>query len=236
MLEDRVRFHWATRMFLWFVRVPNNKVAEKAEQYKAPPDAGAVIVHDDGEEWKAQSPVIRGSDASPDLKAVRMMIDAGSGYPPHWRGEATDVNLATAQAMQEPAERHLKRRQNYMAWLLQDLTFHAYQRARMLRPELWPQLPSDLYQDLYTVSAQDVSKADNHMLAQAAKDLSGAVESLLNHYPGSPKLRRTLLQMILRFAGSPPDEQLIDEIMTEAAESPAAESQAVTPAEALFNG
>ena len=39
------------------------------------------------------------------------MIDAGSGYPPHWRGESGEANLATATAMQAPTERHLMRRQ-----------------------------------------------------------------------------------------------------------------------------
>ena len=80
------------------------------------------------------SPVIRGADTAPDLKAVRNMIDGGSGCPPHWRGEATDVNLATTQAMQEPAERHLARRQYYFIWLLKDITYQASQRAHQLRP------------------------------------------------------------------------------------------------------
>jgi hypothetical protein len=51
------------------------------------------------------SPVLHGADAQHDLKAVRQMVDAGSGYPPHWRGESSDANLATAQAMQSPTER-----------------------------------------------------------------------------------------------------------------------------------
>ena len=48
------------------------------------------------------------------------MIDAGSGYPPHWRGEAADANLATATAMQAPTERHLLRRQQYFSYILQE--------------------------------------------------------------------------------------------------------------------
>src|SRR5690606_6956352 len=39
MLEDRVRLHWATRAFLWFVTVPTNKVREKQEQYRQPPES-----------------------------------------------------------------------------------------------------------------------------------------------------------------------------------------------------
>lgn len=218
MLEDRVRFHWAARMFLWMVRVPRNRVEEKTEQYRNPPDAGSIIVHDDAEEWTAVAPVLRGSDAAPDLKSVRNMIDAGSGYPPHWRGEATDVNLATAQAMQEPAERHLSRRQNYFVWLLQDLTYHAYVRAQQLRPQLWPELPTSDYGALFQAATPDVSRADNLVLAQASNHLADAFDALQNHYPDSPTLRRLLLKLVLRFAGEPQDDETLDRIMDEAEE------------------
>jgi ABC-type polar amino acid transport system ATPase subunit len=44
MLEDRVRLHWAVRAFLWVVTVPNNKIAEKLEQYRGAPEAGSIRV------------------------------------------------------------------------------------------------------------------------------------------------------------------------------------------------
>jgi hypothetical protein len=74
------------RSFLWLVTVPANKIQEKREQYRNPPDSGAIIVKDETENWQAINPQLHGSDASKDLSAVRMMIDAGSGFPPHWRG------------------------------------------------------------------------------------------------------------------------------------------------------
>ena len=216
MLEDRVRFHWATRLFLWFVQVPRNRVQEKAEQYRVPPDAGSVIVHDESEQWDSKSPVLRGADAAPDMKAVRNMIDAGSGYPPHWRGEAADVNLATAQAMQEPAERHLKRRQNYFTWLLSDLTYQAYVRANQLRPELWPMPAEGNYKALFNISAPDVSMSDNNDLAQAAERLANAFDSINGQYPRSETLRRILLKLLLNFAGEPAADEVLDRILEEA--------------------
>jgi len=219
MLEDRVRFHWATRLFLWMVRVPRNRVAEKAEQYRLPPEAGSIIVHDESEEWSVQTPVIRGADAAPDLKAVRNMIDGGSGYPPHWRGEATDVNLATAQAMQEPAERHLARRQNYFIWLLQDITYQAYQRAHQVRPQLWPGIEENRYHVLFNSAAPDVSRTDNHVLAQATNQLAAAFQSINEQYPNSDTLRKLLLKVLLKFAGEQQDEDVLQTIMDETGES-----------------
>lgn len=215
MLEDRVRFHWATRMFLWFVQVPSNKINTKSEQYRTPPEAGSVIVHDESETWDAKSPLLRGADAAPDLKAVRNMIDAGSGYPPHWRGESADVNLATAQAMQEPTERHLLRRQKYFIWLLMDLTYHAYQRAAEFRPELWPELPTTNYSELFTAQSPDVSRADNERLANATQRIATAISRIHSLYPDSPTFKRIMLKMVLRFAGEPPAENTLDDILNE---------------------
>ena len=132
MLEDRVRLHWAMRAFLWLVTVPTNKVREKQEQYRQPPESGSIVVKDKSEKWEAVTPSLNGADASHDMKAVRGMIDSGSGYPPHWRGESGDANLATATAMQGPTERHLLRRQQYFVFMLQDIVYHAYNRAIQL--------------------------------------------------------------------------------------------------------
>jgi hypothetical protein len=118
MLEDRVRLHWAIRSLLWLVTVPANKIQEKREQYRTPPDTSAIIVKDESETWTAIKPQLHGSDASKDLSAVRMMVDAGSGYPPHWHDETADANLATTTAMQAPTERHLLRRQQYFSFML----------------------------------------------------------------------------------------------------------------------
>jgi hypothetical protein len=43
MLEDRVRLHWAMRAFLWMVTVPANKIREKQEQYRTPPESGSIV-------------------------------------------------------------------------------------------------------------------------------------------------------------------------------------------------
>jgi hypothetical protein len=124
--------------------------------------------------------------------------------------------------MQEPAERHLTRRQSYSTWLLQDLVYQAYLRARALRPQLWPPLPSTDFRALFTVSTPDVSRSDNHLLAQATERLAVAFDTLLDNYPGSPTLRKLLLSLLLRFAGHPQDDQVLSAILEEAAAAAAA--------------
>ncbi len=200
MLEDRVRLHWAVRSFLWTVTVPSNKVIEKQEQYRLPPDAGSIIVKDDSELWEAVAPSLNGADAQHDMKAVRGMIDAGSGYPPHWRGESGDANLATATAMQAPTERHLRRRQNYFMFIIQDVIYQAYQRAVQIG--MAPHVAEDDYSKLFKVEAPDVSRQDNAALAAAASSIATAFQTLNNQLPGrSLKLDKLMAQTILKFAG-----------------------------------
>jgi hypothetical protein len=204
MLEDRVRAHWATRAFLWFVRVPSHKIDAKREQYSSPPEPGSIVVHDEAESWDVKSPTLRASDAQHDLKAVRHMIDA-AGYPPHWRGEAGDANLATATAMQLRPERHLRRRQNYLAFILQDILYHALVRAHQLGKAGRGTLPEQNYRALFTVSVTDVSRSDNKELAEAGQALAAAFSSLFAHVPAgeSPSLRRKALQLLFKFFGEP---------------------------------
>jgi hypothetical protein len=202
MLEDRVRFHWATRAFLWFVKVPTHLVHAKQEQYREPPEAGSIVVADDAEEWEPKAPRLNAADAAPDLEAVRRMVFTGSGYPPHWYGEPGS-NRAEAAAMQAPAERHLRRRQQYFVWLLEDLVYHAYTRARESRPEL-PALPTNAYNDLFTPAIPDISRQDNADRAMAAARLAAVWNTLiLDTAPKSRRLTELLLGQIFRFMGEP---------------------------------
>ena len=229
MLEDRVRLHWAARAFLYLVTVPSTKVESKMSQYNTPPESGSIIVKDESERWETVTPALRGADASHDMKAVRQMIDAGSGYPPHWRGEGGEVNLATAEAMQGPPERHLARRQQYFVYMIEDILYHAYQRAAELGTV--PPLPgtptwgtvaqsrgtnyrAPTYADLFTVAAPDVSLRDNTMLAQAADQMAQAMATLNGTLKDAPpELARLAAALVLKFAGEPQSEATIERVI-----------------------
>ena len=223
MLEDRVRLNWAMRSFLWFVTVPSARVPEKREQYRNPPEAGSIVVKDDSETWEPNAPLLRGNDAAKDLQAVRGMIDAGSGFPPHWRGDAGDISLATAQAMQGPTERHLRRRQTQFTWMLCDILYHAYQRAVEIgyqRP-----LPKTYsgYAELFDLVIPDISRWDNESLAKASRDISQALYTLsaqLGDLP--PEYARLLLSTTFKFAGEPLAPAQIDTLIDALRRSPPA--------------
>jgi len=215
LLEDRVRLNWAMRAFLWIVTVPSHRVAAKAEQYRAAPEAGSIIVKDESESWQPVTPNLNAFDASADLKAVRQMIDAGSHYPPHWRGEPQGINLATAAAMQAPTEKHLQRRQRYFHYVIKDILINAYLRAAEIGKV--PFHSPEALQELVEVSGAELSLKDNERLANAAVQLARAFNLLAATLPtlASPSLRRAMLKQVLSFGGLSVPQSLVEQILAE---------------------
>jgi len=215
MLEDRVRLHWAVRSFLWFVTVPTNRVEAKKSEYSRPPEAGSIVVKDDAESWEVQSPNLRGSDAKWDMQSVRHMIDA-VGFPPHWRGEGGDANLATATAMQLRPERHLRRRQNYMVFILQDILYQSFIRAAEIN-KAGGTVPRTPFHKLFSANVSDISRTDNTLLATAAHQLSESLNNVFEFLPPekSPTLAKLALRLVFKFAGEPQDDQVLNDILTE---------------------
>ena len=163
-LEDRARLNWATRMFLWFVRVPTGRVAEKQNKYKSPPESGSIVVHDDGEEWTMQTPQINAADAKADGRAIKRMAAVATGTPLHFLADEENANLATAEAMKEPTNRHYARRQRYFCFMLTDLTAKAYNLWLQRGNHRWQKAT---YRDI-EATVQEIVREDNKALAIAS--------------------------------------------------------------------
>ncbi len=169
--------------------------------------------------WETITPSLRGADAGHDMKAVRNMIDAGSGFPPHWRGEGGEVNVATAEAMQAPPEKFLIKRQEYFIWCLQDILYQAYMRAVEIGAQ--PAITETEYEDIFTTDAPDVTLRDNDQLSSGAVNIANAFSILQNTLLGkSPTLHRIAAELMLKFAGEPQEDEVLDQIITEAKADP----------------
>jgi hypothetical protein len=216
MLEDRVRLNWAARMFHWFVKVPKSAVQATRKKYADnPPSPGAIIVHDDLEEWDMKTPNLAITPAQNDLQAIRMMIAVGAGQPPHWHGDSMDVNLATATAMERTAVRHLRRRQQEVADMVIDLCYIAYQRA--YSAGMTRRAPN---RDLITIELPDLSRDDNVMLAGAAAQLAGAFSNLQAALSTpSRTLRERLMHLFFQFMNEPINDRQTNQILDEIEEA-----------------
>ena len=201
-LEDRVRLNWASRMFLWLVQVPTAKVEAKRRQYKEAPQPGSIIVHDDGETWDMKAPGIHAGDAEADGRAIKRMAAVASGQPLHRLSDEENANLATAQAMEEPANRHYTRRQKFFSYILADLVATAFNYYTQRGQRRWQPVT---YQDVI-VTTQDIERDDNTKLAIAAKNIVQMLAQLrdqliLAQIEPTDALNRKTVELAFKFAG-----------------------------------
>lgn len=213
-LEDRVRLNWASRVWLWFVKVPANKIEDKRAQYARPPEPGSIIVHDEGEEWRMETPSINARDVSADGRAIRYMIAAGAGVPLHMLSEAEGTNLATATAQMDTTARHYRARQQFFVNMLSDLTLQAYNhwRSTMAYP------PRVCTFDDITPALPEIVREDNRELAGAGREIVGMLADLRNQLtqagiPITDDLNRRTIDLAFRFAGEILDADDINTIL-----------------------
>jgi hypothetical protein len=213
-LEDRVRLNAAVRAFLWIVKVPARMVETKTAQYRTPPEAGTVVIAENGtEEWEAVTPNLEARDAALDGRAIRWMIAAGGpGTALVDFGEGEDANLATAKAMAEQRQKVMRGRQHIFAHMLATITVTAYNRARDLgRIRGRECTAADL-----TASLPDISPSDNADLAGAAFNIANAFRTLSDAGAGAgPTFTEAALRLLMRFAGETLTEEQIAAIVRE---------------------
>jgi hypothetical protein len=222
-LEDRVRLNAALRAFLWQLSVPPGMVDVKKEQYRNPPEPGAVVVVEkDREAWEAVVPDLKAADAKEDGRAIRWMIAAGGpniGLAD--LGEAEGSNLATAEAMGEQRLRFMRARQQYFAYVLAWTALTAYNRAvRLGRVRGRERTLTDI-----AVITPDIAPSDNNELGQAAQALAGALATVQSAGFEGPTWKRLLVQLVLKFAGESLEDADLETLLAESegagAEQPA---------------
>lgn len=128
---DRSQF---MRAFIWDVTLKGStpdEVKARARQIAAP-KAGSVRVHNDSEEWKAETPDLKAQDSDTVARLFRNHVLGGSTLPEHWFGGGGDVNRATAGEMGDPTFKVMSRRQLYWKHILEDVA--KFVIARRLDP------------------------------------------------------------------------------------------------------
>lgn len=197
-LEDRVRLNAAMRAFLWIVKVPARLRSQIEERYRTPPEAGSVVIAEEGaESWEAVAPNLHASDAEKDGRAIRWMIVAGGpGTALLDVGEGEDSNLATGQAMAEQRRRFLRRRQAYLVWLLSDMMLRAYERWRVVNNGRTRATMTDI-----VAVTPDISPEDNASLAGAASALTSSLQGMERLIGSGPSFRAMALRLFVKFIG-----------------------------------
>jgi hypothetical protein len=96
--------------------------------------------------------------------------------------------------------------------MLMDIIYHTYMRANEIGRVR--NLSSRDYDQLFVVTASDLSRSDNESLASAAKDITQAFGSLASQLHVNEAYSRHALRLAFKFAGEPISESEIDEILS----------------------
>ncbi len=122
------------RAFLWDVTLKGatpEEVAKRARDINVP-KPGSVRVHNDAEEWSAETPSLQHADGAEGARLFRNHILGGQTMPEHWYGGGGDVNRAAASEMGEPVFKVMSMRQTFLKYMLEEVA--TFVIARRLDP------------------------------------------------------------------------------------------------------
>jgi hypothetical protein len=157
---DRAQF---LRAFLWDVTMKGatpDEVKARAKEI-APPAPGSVRVHNDSEEWKAETPSLQASDNSETARLFRNHVLGGATIPEHWFGGGGDVNRAVGAEMGEPTFKIFSMRQKFAKYMLQSIGQYVLRQKVLAAGSTEPDLSAPEFQveaRFPEMTARDTSK------------------------------------------------------------------------------
>ncbi|MHB8928936.1 MAG: hypothetical protein ACYC9Q_15060, partial [Bacillota bacterium] len=143
LLDYRVILNKARAAFVWHQKVDGTQAEVEAAASKTgkPPKAGTVKTTSSKITWEALAPNVGGGDAEPDLRAVKLMVVAGSGLPEHVvTGDSSNANYASTAEAGFSHEKQVEDDQDTFAFYLKKLlrrVIKAKQDAGMLAIEFF---------------------------------------------------------------------------------------------------
>jgi hypothetical protein len=180
--------------FLWEVELrgaDRRAVLARQAELATPPTPGSIVVHNDGEAWRAVQPSIDAQGAEPDGRAMRLMVAAGAGLPLHFLAEAEGSNRATAAEMGGPTLRRFERRQLYLGWVFADLALEAVRRSGRFGDGRGITIEAEL---------EDLSARESDAAASATRSIVAALADAADRGWVDAETARRL---IARYAGEP---------------------------------
>ena len=123
------------RSFIWDVTLKGatqDEVDNRTAQIVVP-SAGGIRVHNEGEEWRTETPDLQATNGAEFARLFRNHILGGMTIPEHWYGGGGDVNRSTSDSMDEPTAKMMTMRQKYWQYILETLgQYQIRQRIKII--------------------------------------------------------------------------------------------------------
>lgn len=175
-LHDRWVINKAKGHYVWDLKVDGGTDTEmrarKRDLQRSVENVGGFYVHNDKETLQVIYPGITADSVEPDGRALRLMIAAGGGVSLHHLGENDAVTRASSGASDRGTLSHYATRQKDLIEFCQQLIDRAAWRAAQVGRV---QYPRGGFKTVAEVA--ELTREDNLMLAQAAREIVGALAS-----------------------------------------------------------
>lgn len=134
--------------------------ARIAELEDNPPQAGGFRVHNEEETWDTVTPEMNAAEVQAVADIIKMLILGSVGIPPHWFADPEGTNRATAEQMNSPLMRKMRRKQAQWSAIVKSILDFQVDQA-IIAGRLSATMPDGTPRDL-TVEVQppDVSSKD----------------------------------------------------------------------------
>lgn len=192
---DRARF---MRAFFWDVTLKGateEQVKQRAREIAAP-NPGAVRVHNDSEEWKAESPDLKAADSSEHARLFRNHVLGGATIPEHWFGGGGDVNRGAAAEMGEPTFKIFSMRQGLWKIVLEDMGRYVLRQAAAKEGAGEPDFEDEAYQ--VEAIFPEITARDTTKWAAALQQVASALLIAIGNKLMS---RETAVKLLAAIAG-----------------------------------
>lgn len=163
------------RAFIWDVTLKNATQEEVESRAKkiTPPRPGSVRVHNDAEEWQAETPDLKAVDSSETARLFRNHILGGATLPEHWYGGGGDVNRATAAEMGDPTFKQFVMRQTYIGYMLDTIGRYCIRQKEIVNTKSEPDLADPIY--AFRVQFPEMVARDTTKYAAALQQVTSSV-------------------------------------------------------------
>lgn len=163
------------RAFIWDVMLKGatpEEVKKRAGEITAP-RPNSVRVHNDSEEWKAETPDLKAVDSAEGARLFRNHILGGNTIPETWFGGGGDVNRAAAAEMGDPTFKTFVMRQTYIGYMLETMGQYVIRQKELADTHREP----DLFDPTYKVRAQfpEMVSSDTTKYAAALQQIAVSV-------------------------------------------------------------
>lgn len=172
------------------------------------PKQGEVVTHNEKAKYDVVSPDLQAVDASEATRLIRNFIIGTKGWPDHFFGEGSDVNLATAQVMSAPTIRMVKRKQKKWKLFVKKIALFVLQQA-VDKKKI--KLADDEYFDI-EVSMFNIDQKDSAVIGSAFVQLVTAMRVAVQSHWITDETAQKVVNGIMGMLGIEPTLETPDEI------------------------